>query len=129
MTALKNILQDFASTTGLKVNFSKSMLIPINLEENRTNLLAQLFGCTVGTLSFTYLGLPLGLTKPKVIDFLPLVNKCERRFSYTSVFLSQAGRLEVTNSIFSSLPMFFMSTFSLHKTFIKEVDKYRKHSL
>ena len=60
MTALKNILQDFVSTTGLKVNFSKSMLIPINLEENRTNLLAQLFGCTVGTLSFTYLGLPLG---------------------------------------------------------------------
>ena len=129
MTALKNILQDFASTTGLKVNFSKSMLIPINLEENRTNLLAQLFGCTVGTLPFTYLGLPLGLTKPKVIDFLPLVNKCERRLSYTSAFLSQAGRLEVTNSIFTAMPMYFMSTFQLHKTVIKQIDKYRKHCL
>ena len=72
MLALKNILQDFANTTGLTVNFSKSMLVPINLEENRTNLLAQLFCCTVGTLPFTYWGLPLGLTKPKVIDFLHL---------------------------------------------------------
>lgn len=47
------------------------MLVPINMEEHRTHLLAQLFGCEVGSLPFTYLGLPLGLTKPKVIDFLP----------------------------------------------------------
>ena len=83
----------------------------------------------MGTLPFTYLVLPLGLTKPKVIDFLPLVTKCERRLAYTSAFLSQAGRLEITNSIFTSFPMFFMSTFRLHKIVIKQVDNYRKHSL
>ena len=116
-------------SVGLKVNYSKSMLVPINVEENRTSLLAQLFGCVVGSLPFTYLGLPLGLTKPKVIDFLLLVTKCERRLAFTSSFLSQAGRLEVTNSIFTSFPMFFMSTFRLHKTVIKQVDNYRKHSL
>jgi len=33
----------------------------------------------------------------------------------------------VTNAIFSSLPMYFMCTFSLHKTVIKQIDKYRKH--
>jgi len=57
------------------------------------------------------------------------VTKCERRLSYTSAFLSQAGRLEVTNSIFTSFPMFCMSTFKLYKTMIKQVDIYRKHSL
>jgi hypothetical protein len=40
------------------------MLVPINLEENRTAHLAKLFGYVVGTLPFTFLGLPLGLTKP-----------------------------------------------------------------
>ena len=129
ISALKNVLRDFSTSAGLNVNYAKSMLVPINVEENRTNLLAQLFGCAVGSLPFTYLGLPLGLTKPKVIDFLPLVTKCERRLAFTSSFLSQAGRLEVTNSIFTSFPMFFMSTFSLHKTVIKQVDKYKKHSL
>jgi hypothetical protein len=129
IAALKNILHVFSTSTGLKVNYAKSMLVPINVDEARTNMLAQLFGCAIGSLPFTYLGLPLGLTKPKAIDFLPLVNKCERRLAYTSAFLSQAGRLDVTNSIFTSFPMFFMSTFSLHKTVIKQVDKYRKHSL
>ena len=71
LTNLKNILQVFSTSTGLKVNDSKSMLVPINIGEEETSTLAQSFGCTVGSLPFTYLGLPLGLTKPKVIDFLP----------------------------------------------------------
>ena len=112
-------------SVGLKVNYSKSMLVPINVEENRTSLLAQLFGCVVGSLPFTYLGLPLCLTKPKVNDFLPLVIKCERRLAFTSsFFLSEAGRLEVTNSIFTPFSMFFLSSFRLHKTVIKRVDSY-----
>ena len=97
--------------------------------ESADTTLAQVFGCVVGSLPFTYLGLPLGLTKPKVIDFLPLVTKCERRLAFTPSFLSQAGRPEITNSIFSAFPMFFMSTFRLHKTVIKQMDSYRKHSL
>ena len=34
---------------------------------------------------------------------------------------SQAGRLEVTNAIFTALSMYFMCTFSLYKTVIKKV--------
>ena len=106
MLFLKFLLQNFSTFTCLKVNFAKSMLLPINLEEDGTAQLAQLFGCVVGTLPFTYLGLPLGWTKPEVIDFLPLVTRCQRHLAFTSPFLFQAGRLEVTNSIFTSLPMF-----------------------
>ena len=47
----------------------------------------------------------------------------------TSVFLSQVGRLELVNAIFSALPIFAMSTFLLPKTVIKQVDKYRKQCL
>ena len=83
----------------------------------------------MGSFLFTYLGLPLGVSKPKVIDCLPLVKKCELRLSATSAFFSQAGRLEVTNSIFTALPMYFMNTFKLHKTVVKQIDKYRKHCL
>ena len=126
---LKGLLQPFSLSTGLKVNFYKSMMIPINTPDDQASTLAASFGCILGNLPFTYLGLPLGLTKPKVSDFLPLVNRCERRLLCTSSMLSQAGRLEVTNSIFTALPMFFMCTFKLHKTVIKQVDKYRKHCL
>lgn len=77
----------------------------------KTAMQAQSFGCIVGILLFTYLGLPLDITKSKAIDFLPLVSRCERRLAYTSAFLSQGGRLEITNSVFSSFPMFFIDHF------------------
>lgn len=88
LSHLKALLGDFATSTGLKVNYSKSMLVPINIAMDKTNLLAQSFGCMVGSLPFTYLGLPLGMTKPNIEDFLPLVSRCERRLVSTSIFLS-----------------------------------------
>jgi len=73
---LKTLLHNFSESIGLKVNYSKSMMLPINISEERLDHLARTFGCSKGSLPFTYLGLPLGLTKPKIQDFLPLVNKC-----------------------------------------------------
>jgi len=126
---LKTILQSFADSTGLCVNYAKSMMVPINVDDSKMSSLAQSLGCSIGSLPFTYLGLPLGLTKLKLVDFLPLVTRCERRFTYTSSLLSQARRLEVTNSIFTSFPMFFTSTFQLHKSVIKQMDNFKKHCL
>jgi hypothetical protein len=105
------------------------MIVPINVEENKMELLARTLGCSIGTMPFTYLGLPLGRTKPKVVDFLPLISKCERRLSSISTFLSQAGRIQMTNVVFSALPTFHLCTFKVHKTVIAHIDKYRKHCL
>jgi len=59
-------------------------MIPINVEESNVPLLTGAFGCTLGTLPFTYLGLPLGTTKPLVRDFAPLICRIERRLSASS---------------------------------------------
>ena len=72
---LKGILQSFAKSTGLKVNYSKSNIIPLNLSEDQAQNFASTFGCKFGGLPFTYLGLPLGTTKLKIIDLMPLVDK------------------------------------------------------
>jgi hypothetical protein len=126
---LKGILQAFSDSTGLRINFSKSMMVPINLEQGKLCHLANTFGCQTGSFPFTYLGLPMGLTRPKVDDFLPLISKCERRLNYISPFLNQAGRLELTNSVLSALPTFTMCSIVLPKTVIKQIDKYRRHCL
>jgi hypothetical protein len=76
---LKAILNSFAKSTRLKVNYAKSMMVPVNVNEQKLNILANTFGCSIGSLPFTYLGLPLSITKPTVADFWPLVSKCERR--------------------------------------------------
>lgn len=126
---LKSVLNSFADATGLKVNYRKSMMLPINMTDQRLDHLARTFGCSKGTFPFTCLDLPFGITKPRVQDYLPLVNKCERRLASVSTFLSQAGRLELTNAVFSALPAFYMCTLAIPKTVIKQIDKYRKHCL
>jgi len=46
-----------------------------------------------------------------------------------SSFLSEAGRLELTNAILTTPPTFAMCSFLLPKTIDKQIDKYRKHCL
>jgi hypothetical protein len=58
-----------------------------------------------------------------------LVSKCERRLVAFSSFLTEAGRLELTNAVLTALPTFAMCTFLLPKTEIKQINKYRKHCL
>jgi hypothetical protein len=76
---LKNILGAYSVSTRLKVNYSKSSIIPINVESEKMEELVSVLGCQVGSMPFTYLGLPLGTTRPSVQDFLPLLNRIERR--------------------------------------------------
>ena len=96
---LKAILNSFAESTRLRVNYSKSMMIPVNISDERFDILAQNFGCSKGSLPFTYLGLPLSLTRPSVAGYWPLVSKCERRLSSVSSFLNEAGQLQITNAV------------------------------
>jgi hypothetical protein len=91
---LKAMLNSFAESIGLHVNYHKSNIYPINASDQKLAILANTFPCKVGAMPFTYLGLPLGLKKPNLGAFLPLIQKIERRLVSTSVFLSHASRLQ-----------------------------------
>lgn len=119
--SLKAILNTFASSTGLKINFEKSCLIPLNVQPEKVQHLSKMFGCIIGTLRFTYLGLPMGINRPKVIDFSPLVDRIERRLYATSALLSYGDRLTMVNSVLSSLPTYYMCTLSLPKSVINSM--------
>jgi len=96
LTHLKTILDNFALSTGLKVNFSKSSMFSINVPEATMVNLAAILGCQIGSMPFTYLGLPMGTTKPRMTDLTPLmVDRVERRLSACSSLLSYTGRLQL----------------------------------
>lgn len=88
LLATKNMLIYFHASTGLKVNFNKSSLIPLNISDEYGASLAEVFGCTIGQMPFTYLGLPMGTSKPKIPDLMPLVDRVERRLSASSTMLN-----------------------------------------
>jgi hypothetical protein len=92
-------------------------------------ILAQTFGCQIGGYPLTYLGLPIGPSKPHADYLLPLVQRIERRLVSTSQSLNQAGRMEMVNSVLSALPTFCMSVINLPPTIKSMIDKYMKHCM
>jgi hypothetical protein len=127
VTAMKEILEKYALSIGLKINFHKSSLIPINLSD--TTDMAGLFGCNIASMPFPYLGLLLGTTKPSVEDLMPLVDRIERRVSATFLMMSYSGRATVVNSLITSIATFAMSSIQLNPKILEDVEKIRRHCL
>ena len=107
---IKKILVDYADSIGLKINFHKSTLIPINVEEDLTDRLAAIFECSVGSLPFTYLGLPMGTSRPSIHELMPLVSSVERNMTSALSLMSYAGKLTLLNSTITSLLIYAMCT-------------------
>jgi hypothetical protein len=126
---LKAILNTFAKSTRLRVNFDKSIIVPINVPSEKMKILACTLGCKIGSFPFTYLGLPLGTTKPKMEDFAPLLDRVERKLSAYSTLLSYSGRVEYINSVLTPTVTYAMCTFKLHKGVIQDIDRIRKQCL
>ncbi len=124
---IRTVLDAFSTVSGLKVNFTKSALIPINLPSAHFEGLANLFGCSVASFPITYLGLPLSPRAPSRVDFLPLIEKLDKRLAgWKGQLLSRAGRLVLINSVLSTIPAFFCSLFRIPGWALKYIDRMRR---
>jgi hypothetical protein len=56
---LRWLLLGFENLSGLKINYNKCEMIPLNITKEMGTHLASLFGCKIGHLPITYLGIPL----------------------------------------------------------------------
>jgi hypothetical protein len=129
VVSLKNMLHDFSLSTGLRVNFHKSSMIPINVSDDTLQSLSTAFGCQTTSLPFTYLGLPLGTARPQLQDLMPLVFRLERRLTSISHFLSQGARLQLVDFALSSMSIYFLCSLSLPPGIIKPMERILRQVL
>ena len=80
-------------------------------------------------MPFTYLGLPLGTTRPSVQELMPLVCSLERRLSATLNMVSYGGKLLLLNSVITSLIIFAICTLRMPTKIIELLDKIRRKCL
>jgi hypothetical protein len=73
-------MESFAQSTGLRVNYNKLGLVPLNMSLEKSEIMAGVgvFGCKIQDMPFTYLGLPMSATRPRVEHYAPLMNRMER---------------------------------------------------
>jgi hypothetical protein len=93
-----------------------------------TNLVAVL-GCQIGTPPFTYLGLPMGSTKPRMTDLTPTMDRVERRLSACSSLLFYTRRLEMINLVITPITTYAMCTIKLPAGVIENIDRAREQCL
>jgi hypothetical protein len=82
----KAILQSFASSTGLKVNYQKSSMMPINMSPERLAHFAATLNFRIGSLPFTYLGLPLSIKNPPLNFFSQLCKEFKQDWVVLQIF-------------------------------------------
>jgi hypothetical protein len=126
---LKSLLHNFGESTGLRVNYHKSYMVPLNVPETKIQELSSIFGCQIASMPFTYLGIPMGTTKPRMDDLTPLMDRIERRLNACSVYLSYSGRLEMVNTVLTSTATYAMCSIKLPVGVIENIDRIRKQCL
>jgi hypothetical protein len=107
----------------------KLMMVPLNMTEERAQILVRVFGCKLQEMSFTYLWLLMGTTKPRVEHFAPLMNRVERQLTSISSMLTYAGKLQLVNSVLSSLPTFTMCSVAVSMVVHEYFDRARMHCM
>ncbi|KAG7548101.1 Ribonuclease H domain [Arabidopsis suecica] len=86
--------------------------------------IAAKFPFEVGQLPVRYLGLPLVTKRLTAADYVPLLEQIKKRIaSWTSRFLSFAGRLNLISSVLGSICNFWLAAFRLLRQCIREIDK------
>jgi len=104
-------------------------MYPLNVAEDEAARLAATFDCSIRQMPFTYLGLPMGTTKPRIQDLLPLVDRVERRLTASSAMLNQGGRLQLLNSVISSLPIYHLCSLAIPQGILKQIERIQRQCL
>jgi hypothetical protein len=94
----------------MRINYSKSELIPLGLEPEELEALANILECTIGEFPIKYLGIPLHYDKLRRADLQPLIDKILKRIAgWRGKLLSYAARLLLIRTCLASIPVYLFS--------------------
>lgn len=115
--SLKTILRCFELVFDLKVNFSKSSLMGLNMDQMGVLTCASPLNCITMNLPFTYFGMSVGVDARKMTTWQPIFEKMKRKLApWWKRHLSFGGRICLVKSVLSSLPLYFLSFSSSHES-------------
>ena len=113
----------FENLSGLRVNFSKSQLVGVNVNTSWLSEAAMVLSCKVGSIPFVYLGLPIGGNARRLAFWEPLLNRLKSRLSsWNSKHLSFGDRLVLLKYVLSSLPVYALSFFKAPSGIISSIE-------
>ena len=101
----------------------KSEMVPIGKVYD-VHALAEILGCSVGTLPMSYLGMPLGASRNFPSIWNPILEKIERKLAvWKKLYLSKGVCLTLLKITLSSLPTYLLSLFTIPTYVANKIEK------
>ncbi|XP_028052094.1 uncharacterized protein LOC114256638 [Camellia sinensis] len=124
MVLIKRVLRCFEFLSGLRINYHKSVVCGVGMDDSLLLSFAKLLNCQVHSLPLKFLALPLGANPGRKSTWKPVLDKFRSKLSrWKRKLLSFAGRLTLIKSTLSSLPIYFLSLFKMPEGVAKEIER------
>jgi hypothetical protein len=127
---LKCVLMLFEQMSGMRINFHKSEIIPLNLYDALVHEISHVLNCPVGKLPLKYLRVPLHFDKLKREDLQPVIHKMIKRAAgWRGKLLAYSSRLVLIKACLASVHAYLMSFIKLPKWAIRLIESQMAHCL
>ncbi|XP_050896042.1 uncharacterized protein LOC127102743 [Lathyrus oleraceus] len=119
--SIKAFLRGFEFSSGMQVNLSMSKPIVYILECDFVQAATGFLSCGIGSHSFTFLGIPIGINLRCREVWKSVVDKIRRRLTvWHNRFLLIGSKVVLLNSVLANIPIFF-SFYKASKVIVNEI--------
>ncbi|CAJ2645291.1 unnamed protein product [Trifolium pratense] len=127
---IKTVLRGFELVSGLKINFTKSKLYALNVDDRFLAAGSAFLSCRSDVIPFKFLGIPVGANPRRRETWRPVVEAMSKRLSsWCGRHLSYGGRITLINSVLASLPLYFFSFFKAPVCVLKQLVRIQRNFL
>jgi hypothetical protein len=127
---LKWVLTYFEQVSGMRINYNKSELIPINMEPEEIASFKTILGCVVGDFPIKYLGVPLHHDKLRKEDIQLIIDKILKRIAgWRGKLLSYPARIILIKSCLASIPIYLLSFLKFPKWALRLINSQMANCL
>ncbi|KAL6134653.1 hypothetical protein ACLB2K_066881 [Fragaria x ananassa] len=122
---LMSFMEEYAQNFGQAINTTKSQLFLSKSAIPRQMRITNILGINMSVFPFTYLGVPIFVGRPKSAFLLPIADRIEAKLSsWKGRLLSQAGRLQLIESVIQSQLLYSFQVYEWSQELIKKVQRW-----